>query len=43
MENSACELVNVAFRLEFLLDLSTFLGNDFFMRNFNRSGGLAYL
>jgi AraC family cel operon transcriptional repressor len=34
LENSACELVNVAFRLEFLLDLSTFLGNDFFMRNY---------
>jgi len=34
LENSACELVNVAFRLEFLLDLSTYLGNDFFLRNY---------
>jgi len=34
LANSACELVNVAFRLEFLLDLSAYLGNDFFMRNY---------
>lgn len=31
---AACELVNVAFRLEFLLDLSEYLGNDFFLRRY---------
>jgi len=31
---STCELVNVAFKLEFLLDLSTYLGNDFFLRKY---------
>ena len=31
---SACELVNVAFKLEFLLDLSAYLGNDFFLRKY---------
>jgi len=33
-EHSACELVNVAFKLEFLLDLSAYLGNDFFLRRY---------
>jgi len=32
--NSPCEIVNVAFRLEFLLDLSSYLGNDFFLRKY---------
>ncbi|MCF7885227.1 MAG: AraC family transcriptional regulator [Candidatus Marinimicrobia bacterium] len=32
--NSACKLINVAFKLEFLLDLSQYLGNDYFMRNY---------
>jgi len=34
LEDSACELVNVAFKLEFLLDLSTYLGNDIFLRKY---------
>ncbi|HCK99753.1 MAG TPA: hypothetical protein DHW42_06600 [Candidatus Marinimicrobia bacterium] len=34
LEDSACELVNVAFKLEFLLDLSVYLGNDFFLRKY---------
>lgn len=33
-EGSACELVNVAFKLEFLRDLSNYLGNDFFLRRY---------
>lgn len=34
LDGSACELVNVAFKLEFLLDLSAYLGNDFFLRKY---------
>lgn len=34
LEGSACELVNVAFRLEFLRDLSVYLGNDYFLRKY---------
>lgn len=34
LEDSDCELVNVAFKLEFLLDLSAYLGDDFFLRKY---------
>lgn len=34
LDGSACELVNVAFKLEFLLDLSAYLGNDYFLRKY---------
>ena len=30
----SCELINVAFKLEFLLELSEYLGNDYFMRRY---------
>lgn len=33
-DGAACELVNVAFKLEFLRDLSNYLGNDFFLRRY---------
>jgi len=34
LDDSACEIVNVAFKLELLLDLSAYLGNDFFLRRY---------
>ena len=34
LDGSACELVTVAFKLEFLRDLSTYLGNDYFLRKY---------
>ena len=34
LEDYSCEIINVAFKLEFLLDLSVYLGNDYFMRNY---------
>ncbi len=34
LNDSVCEMVNVAFKLELLLDLSTYLGNDFFLRRY---------
>jgi len=34
LAGSVCELVNVAFKLEFLRDLSAYLGNDFFLRKY---------
>jgi len=32
--NYSCKLINVAFKLEFLLDLSKYLENDYFMRKY---------
>ena len=34
LEGSACEMVNVAFKLEYLRDLSSYLENDFFLRRY---------
>ncbi|MDO9547494.1 MAG: AraC family transcriptional regulator [Candidatus Marinimicrobia bacterium] len=34
LAGSACEIVNVAFKLEFLRDLSAYLGNDYFLRKY---------
>lgn len=34
LQDYSCELINVAFKLEFLLDLSEYLGNDYFMRKY---------
>lgn len=34
LDGSACELVTVAFKLEFLRDFSTYLGNDYFLRKY---------
>lgn len=34
IENESCELVNFSFSLDLLLDLSRYLGNDFFMKRF---------
>lgn len=34
LDNSTCEMINVAFKLEFLLDLSAYLGNDYFLRRY---------
>jgi len=34
LDGSDCELVSVAFKLEFLRDLSVYLGNDFFLRKY---------